>query len=220
MAFPLPSGFAKRVDDLDLYLREEAATPVKKDKDRLLRLALVTACALLDSVDDNSLEVTLKDLLSAPGAEVRKLAKLTLQEDRAFEFFLERIENGLLEVTGIEERTRKRILVLLREVRSDAIQNLDNLRYVQIVRAFRELRTQVCELKNKEIAEADEFERSRQRDEAHTRIVNTFGTVSILVNAAAAFAAAGSLLFLPAVALAACAASAALGSVAQSRKPK
>jgi len=219
MIFTLPAGFATRLDDLDLYLREEAAAVSRDDSDRLLRLALVTACQMLNSIDDKVLDAALHDLLQDPGAAVRDEAARILAEGRAFQFFLERIEDGLLEIVGASERTRKRMIEMIAQMRPAAAAQISTLRARDVVGAYRYLRTEVCALKDIAIAEADELERSRLRNQAHTYTVNTLGAATIAINTAAAFAAAASVLALPAVSLAATAASAALGAAAQSWKP-
>lgn len=220
MAIELPSGFGRRVNDLDLYIREVQAAVDVSEKARLRRLALVTACDLLRSVDDRNLDHALREILDAPGSQTRTDAKHLLEDRRAFNFFLHRIEDGLFEVAGLAPRTRARVLELLEPLSAEAAASIGSVRYQQLATSYRELCNEVCTLKTQVIDEDNELERSRQASAADTRIVNTLGAVALLVNAATGFAVAASLLFMPAVGMAACAASVAIGGVAQSLKPK
>lgn len=219
MIFTLPSGFASRLDDLDLFLREEAAAVKQEEKDRLLRLALVTACQMLSSIDDSVLDAALTQQLREPGSEIREEAARVLAEGRAFQFFLDRIEDGLLEALGVSERARQRMTKALANMRPQAVAQLSTMQARRVVWDFRDLRGEVCAMKDTAIAEAEALERSRLRNQAHTYTVNTLGAATVAINTAAAFAAATSILALPAISVAATVASAALGAVAQSWKP-
>jgi hypothetical protein len=103
---------------------------------------------------------------------------------------------------------------LLAVLRLEAADDVAKLEAAQLTGAIDELRRWVCEYRERWMEAAVSAGDRADRNEAHTRLVNSLGTATIVTNTAVGLAGAASVLFLPVISVAACAASAAVGGIA------
>ncbi len=219
MAFVLPEFFDSRVNNLVRCLDQYEIATSENEKNKLQSEAVATACALLKSVNLNSLMQVLTELLEAQQGENRKRAKDILGDERLFKTLLT-VEDRLMQTAGLSLASRDRIRKLLVSVRAETVENEGRLNVKNIIDDFSELGRLTCEAKEMLIQENKKAEQTRARSSWHTRLVNVLGTVTILVDAGAVLASASTVVFAGLAPAAACAASAVLGGVAQSKKPK
>jgi len=219
MDFVLPEFFDTRVNNLVRCLDQYEAATSDIERSQLQTEALTIACALLKSVNLKSLKQALKDLLDAQQGANRRSAKEILGNERLFKSLLA-VEDRLMKTAGLNPAARDRILKLLVGVRAETVENVGQINVNNIVNDLSELGRLMCESKDKLILDNKKAEQARSKSNWHTRLVNVLGTVTILVDAGAAFASATTVVFAGLAPAAACAASAVLGGVAQSKKPK
>jgi hypothetical protein len=220
MTIELPASFAPRVNSLVACLdRYDDPARALSDSERvnLQREALSLCCALLGSVNLDQLQETLQRLFAAGDESLRQQAAAILRTSDLYRLF-EIMEGELLERVGLNFPTRERILALLSSVRYEAADQVTRLEPKEVVASIAELKTWICNASSDETAMAEAAQEDERMRERHTGLVNGLGTVAIVVNAGAVFAAAASVLFLPILSAGACAASAVAGAVAQRLK--
>lgn len=200
MAFSLPAGFKTEVNEFAKQVREFEAAVDENDKRVKLRLALISACRLLSSIDLQQLQVRLDEIYGKSAATPDWQEKI-LGNEPHFAFFLENVEGGILDAIGIDADTRNRILHELKNLREPAATVNHRELWSGIVLSIASLRRDVCALKDKEI------ERAQQRA-AHHKLVKTLCTVVIVANAV------GSVVF-PSATVLGLAASITIGGVSQ-----
>jgi hypothetical protein len=213
MSIELPPTFGYRVSNLTLTLDRYEAEVSESNKQGLMREALAMSCAMLSDLDLHRLEEDLGALLGSPGSKTRADAADILRRTDLYAFF-ELVEEQILDRAGVTFPARERVLDLLSQFRLEAAKDVEDVAPHDLTKAVGELRSWVCEFKERYVEAATTADERNQRAEAYTRVVNTLGTATIVVNTAVGFAGAASILFLPVISVAACAASAALGGIA------
>lgn len=219
MTFKLPQLFDARVNGLVLLLSQyESATTAAEKQDRQAQ-AFAIACELFTSVDFRALEETLIELFTDKQGEHLRQAKEILVNDHLFRTLLA-VEANLMKKAGLDVKARERILASLNNVRAEAVQRIDGLDVAKVINDFSEIGRLTCQTKDELAQAVGRAEQVRAQNKRHTRFVNILGSITIVVDAGALFASATTVVFAGLAPAAACAASAVLGGVAQSKKPK
>jgi hypothetical protein len=216
MSLDLPASFGPRVNSLVHCLDRYESAVSASEKEGLQREALSICCNLLGSLDLDQLQDRLQGILATlPRDQAAKI----LEDTRLYDLF-EVMEDELLHRAGIGFAARDRILAVLRSVRYEAAHEAAKLDAKEIVASTAELKMWICKAKDDKLSSAGSAQDESAVNERDTRLVNSLGTVTWVVNSAAAVAVAASLLFLPVMSGAAVGASLIVGKVAESRKPR
>ena len=219
MSIELPASFGYRVSNLVLRLDQYEVATSMAERQQLMREALGMACNAFADLDLKQIESDLASLLGPPDSPVRADAAAILRRTDLYDLF-ERLEEQMLDRAGFTFPARERILQLLAVLRLEAAEDLASVQPQQLTGAIDELRRWVCEYRERWVEGAVDASARENRNEAHTRLINSLGTATIVTNTAVGLAGAASVLFLPVVSVAACAASAALGGIAARMKPR
>jgi hypothetical protein len=102
----LPAQFSERINKIDNLLTKFTAAADEKEKEEALRLALVTSCELLRSIDMELLRGRLKEIFAEADASESKWRSIILDDKGHFEFFLKNIEDKFLKHIGLNENAR------------------------------------------------------------------------------------------------------------------
>jgi hypothetical protein len=216
MSFELPASFGSRIDSLVSCLDRYESTVSASEKDEVQIEALNICCSLLGSLNLDQLQEALQKILRTLP---REQAAEILRNSRLYGLF-EIMEDELLQRAGIGFAARERVLALLSSVRYEAAHEAAHLEAKTIVASTAELRMWICKAKDDKLSTAEAAQDESEVNERHTRLVNTLGTVTWVINSVAGIAATASVLFLPVMSVAAVGASLVVGKVAESRKPK
>jgi hypothetical protein len=222
MSIELPASFGYRVSNLVLRLDQYEAATSTAEREQLMREALTMACNAFADLDLKQLESDLATLLGPPDSVARINAAAILRRTDLYDLF-ERMEEQMLDRAGFTFPARDRILQLLAVLRLEAAEDVAQVEAQQLTGAIDELRRWVCEYRERWVEAAVDAGDRADRNEAHTRLINSLGTATIVTNTAVGLAGVASVLFLPVISAAACAASAALGGIAvrmKARKPE
>lgn len=219
MTFKLPQLFDARVNGLVLLLSQYESATTAAEKQIRQAQAFAISCDLFTSIDFTALEETLTELFTGKQGEHLRQAKEVLVDDHLFRTLMA-VEAKLMKEAGLDVRARDRILALMNQVRSETIQKIGQLDVATVVSDFSEIGRLTCQSRDELAQVVRDAEQVRLQNKKHTRFVNILGSITILVDAGALFASATTVVFAGLAPAAACAASAVLGGVAQSKKPK
>jgi len=115
MTFSIPPEFGHRVNRLDDLLIAYKAEVDEGKKRGLLRLAMVTSCEILQSIDKDNLLKSIEEIEEKSNRDA-VFNDIIANNDR-FEYFLKNVENKAFEKVGINELARNRMISQLRVAR-------------------------------------------------------------------------------------------------------